>query len=117
MEDEEKVMEWFVYRYNINSQKIERFNIFKKKDFQESIKSILNCKTLTKLQLAEAARQELVYHYWARAEHEILISAWVGGNGEETLKVDIYSQVMLNWEKFVEYLWELRNEKLYDIED
>jgi hypothetical protein len=56
-------------------------------------------------EFAEQLRRDLMYYFWAKSEYEIIISAWCGGNGNEDIKVDIYTQVMNNWDVFVDYVW------------
>jgi len=41
--------------------------------------------------------------YWSRAEYEVVVHAWCGGDAE--LKIDVYDQLKLNWDKFVEYCY------------
>ena len=44
-----------------------------------------------------------MYYYWARSEYEIIIKPWVFEKPE--VKVDIYDQVYLNWDRISEYIW------------
>lgn len=97
-------MEWYVYRHNINSQQIERWNVFDHGRFREDVLRCLK-KHENRDGFAEALRRELFYYYHTKAEWEVLIGPWCGGYKTEELKVDVYRQVMLNWEKFVEYVW------------
>ena len=34
-----------------------------------------------------------------------MTTIWCGGNGKEAVKIDIYRQVMMNWDKFIDYVW------------
>lgn len=40
--------------------------------------------------------------------HSNLTCTTCGGGDKEAIKIDIYSQVMLNWDKFVEYVWDCK---------
>ena len=43
----------------------------------------------------------LKYYFWSKAEWEVIISPWVGGKIEQCeIKIDVYSQVKINWEAF-----------------
>lgn len=97
-------MEWNVYYYDINRQKITTFNIFRHGRFREDVQEHLRTYD-DKAEFAEAVRKELSYYFWCKSEYEVLIRAWCGGNGKEEIKIDIYSQVMLNFNKFIDYLW------------
>lgn len=75
---------------------------------------------------AEELEWAIQYRYWAKCEYEVLIVGWppaitieeleklynekeghyrVCPELETAKKVDIYSQVMLNWDIFVDYVW------------
>jgi hypothetical protein len=45
-----------------------------------------------------------MYYFWSKAEWEIIISSWPNRDNDE-LKIDVFDQVMLNWEAFVDYCW------------
>ena len=55
---------------------------------------------------APELRHELMYHFWSRCEYEVLIKEWCGREAER--KVDIYEQLMLNWDRFIDYCWSQR---------
>ena len=98
-------MEWNVFYHNVNSQKIETFNIFKHWSFTEYVsKHLKECKT--KEEFAEKLKSELRYYFWCKAEYEVIIIPWCGGRDTKDLKVDIYTQVMNNWPIFLDYVWE-----------
>ena len=99
-------MKWNVFYYNINAHKIEIFNIFDHWKFREDLQSDLK-KCRTKEAFAERLKSELSYYFWAKSEYELLFSPWVGGNREkDTIKVDVYTQVMANFEILLNYIWE-----------
>lgn len=43
------------------------------------------------------------YYFWSKCEWEIIICPWVGK--ADDIKIDVYDQLMLNWDKFVDYVW------------
>ena len=103
--DQPKKLEWNVFYYDINRKKINTYNIFEHGGFvkwvQKDLKDVDNIEDF-----AKTLESNLQYFFWAKAEHEILITSWVGGDREkDAVKIDIYSQVMLNWEIFLEYVW------------
>lgn len=89
---------------------------------------------------SKAVHSSLMCEYWARSQYEIIVAPWPCRLSEEeverlsqdiekqkktypdavyhsayprierAIKVDIYSQIMMNWEVFINYLWE--NKKL-----
>lgn len=38
-------------------------------------------------------------------EWEVVIGPWCGDRGTKEIKVDVYMQVMNNWDIFVDYVW------------
>ena len=97
-------MEWYVFRHNVNSQQIERWNVFDHGRFREDVLRCLK-KHGNREEFAEALRKELFYYYGMKSEWEVLIAPWVGGKITNERKVDVYTQVRLNWDAFVEYVW------------
>ena len=98
-------LKWNVYYHDINAQKITTFNIFDHWKFAEDVQKSLN-KFKDKDEFAEHLRGDLFYYFGSKCEYEVLIAAWIGGRDTDDIKVDIYTQVMNNWNVFVEYVWE-----------
>lgn len=103
-------MEWYVYRYDLNSRKVVIFNIFNHSTFKAKVEAHLK-KYDDKDKFAEKLRSELLYHYWSKYEWEIEISALHSKLEDKSEKVDVYSQVRLNWDKFVDYCWSFKKPK------
>lgn len=105
-------MKWNVYIYNINQKKIADFNIFDHSSFVKYVKDAIE-KFENKEVFANQLRTELMYFFWAKAEFEILITPWVGGDRERNaVKIDVFNQVMMNWDIFVDYVWNNKEEVL-----
>lgn len=85
------------------------------------------------IKFANHIRNELQHEYWARCEYETIITTWpcmlekkdikkIIKDTEEHpdyyrydipvpgVKIDVYTQVMMNWDRFINYVWE--NKKL-----
>lgn len=103
-------MKWNVYIYNINQKKIEPFNIFDHWRFVEDVKKDIK-KYKNKDEFADKLKSELMYFFWSKAEYEIIIAPWCGGDrGRDSIKIDVFDQVMMNWDVFVDYVWKNRKE-------
>lgn len=100
-------MEWNVYYHNINHQTITALNVFQHGGFRGAVRKVLD-KYNNKDEASEEIRREAFYYFCSKSEYEIIISACVGGNGNETEKIDIYSQLLMNWDRFVDYVWEFK---------
>lgn len=82
---------------------------------------------------AEHVRKSLQYYYWSKSEYETVITTWPPYITSEELnrlnkekhereirnrpfyrdvvnldtsyKIDIYTQIMMNWDRFIDYIW------------
>lgn len=126
-------LEWNVFRYSISENKIVTFNIFNHWKFNEDVQKSLK-KFKDKDEFAEQLRRDLMYYFWSKCEHEVIITSFptyitmkeLDGLNEERAshkekygrdyvrinvspdtgaKIDIYTQVMNNWNVFVDYVW------------
>lgn len=94
---------WMVYRHSFNSGKIEATNIFAHWKFDEDVQNDLR-KCQTKIEFADRLKKNLMYYFWSKCEHEIIVSSWPYTD-KSAIKVDVYQQVMLNFDIFVDYVW------------
>ena len=108
-------MKLIVYFHNYNKNKIEEYNIFDHSRFTYEVKQAIK-KYKDKDSFIDKLKSELRYYFWSKCEWEIIISPWVGRKESCNAKIDVYDQVMLNWNVFADYVWENRN-KLLKIED
>lgn len=102
------MLEWNVYWEDFNARKIVIRNVFNLSyKFNEYLKENFK-KNKTKEEFCTQLERDLQYCYWSKSEHELIITSWPRKE-ECDKKIDIYSQIMLNWEKFATYTWENRN--------
>lgn len=124
---------WNVYDFHINSKECRVFNIFDHYSFRADVEKLLKTK-MTKDEFAEKLRREVQYRYWAKSEWECVVSGTSPHIGKRELeriisecylklgkdvptprcthanlddaeKIDVYDQVRLNWDYFVDYVW------------
>lgn len=124
---------YYVYVENINKRKIEKYNVLNDGIIEELLKRV--DKFSDKKQFAEVLEQIIMYHYWSRSEWEIILTDWPPHMKTEELsklnsevdkyqkdygrdpysltvnlstaeKIDVYDQVMMNWNIFIDYAWE-----------
>lgn len=99
-----KQLVWNVIYHNINGQRIETFNVFKHGGFVADIeKNLKRCSS--KEEFAEPLRRSLFYYFGSKTEWEIIISPWCGGKDCKDVKIDVYHQIMNNWDIFLDYVW------------
>lgn len=95
-------MEWNVYYHDSNAKKIIEWNIFKHGSFRKETYDLLKS-DLNKEEFIEKLKRSLMYYFWSKSGYEVLILPWIGE--AENIKIDIYDQIMMNWDKFVNYVW------------
>lgn len=118
-------MLWNVFIYDFNKRKIAVKNLFNisitfNEDFAALKDQILKGDIVTKEEFADKLKSILMYTFWCRREYEIAISDlyWAYNDATDEMKVkeyehycktakkiDIYTQVQMNWDKFVDYIW------------
>lgn len=122
-------MEWNVYYFNCNRQKIETFNIFDHYSFVEYVnKWLKECKT--KEELAEHLKTELFYHFDSKCEYELVIvitednhiflNPWVGCREPDKVRIDVTDDNSFDWRSFAEhhiFKQVYKNEAKIDVRD
>lgn len=135
-------LEWNVFHHDVNKNKIATFNIFDHYRFNEDVQKSLK-KFKDKDEFAKQLRRDLMYYFWSKYEHEVVITTFppyitideldslnkeraahkekygrdyvrIDVNPDVGIKIDIYTQVMNNWDIFLDYVWNSkwhRNEK------
>lgn len=87
--------------FDSNSDRLIAVNVLGDELKEKIHKNINNKKLNYYNDLADTIHQYLTYRYWCRTEYELNMS---GLFKEEVFKVDIYSQVMINFELIVDYV-------------
>ena len=105
------MLEWNVYIGNINKRMITTFNVFEHysfyKDLKKEIKIYGNIE-----EFADRLRRIVMYYFWSKCEYEIILTCWPSWDKFKEEKIDVYSQLDLNWDKFVNYIWDNKKEIL-----
>lgn len=131
-------MIWHVYRENVNTKRIEIYNIFEHTSFRKDVEeAYATCKT--KDEFVEQLKRTLMYYFWSKCEWEVIITDWPTHITVEEIeelndelsryesrwhrkpyllnidlpvqkKISVYDQVMLNWDIFCEYVWKELNQ-------
>lgn len=99
-------MEWNVFRFDPNDKKFISYNILSHYRFRKDLHELWP-RAETKEVFAKEVEISLRCYFWSRCEHELVLTPWVV-NGKEK-KIDIYDQVKLNFDAFINYIWERRH--------
>lgn len=127
---------WNVFTLDFNNNQIIVENIF---DHPRFFQDLIKCKQKYPEYplFAQHVQSSLLYYFWAKCEWEVILTSWPPymtpeeidklhremeerkANGhpfyryspklEVAEKVDVYDQVMMNFDAFMHYLWENRN--------
>lgn len=125
---------YYVYVENINRRKIEKYNVLNDAIIDEIIERTKDFPG-DKKAFAEQVEQIMMYHYWSRSEWESVLTSWPPNMRLEELirlnqeveesqqkygqepyaltvslttaeKIDVYDQIVMNWNIFIDYAWE-----------
>ena len=95
-------MEWNVYYYDFIINEIKIYNIFNYIDFKNAVEKDLH-RFRSRYEFAKSLRSHLITYFCSSDRWEVLIDSPTGDI--DKLIVDVYDQVMLNWDVFVDYCW------------
>ena len=101
-------LKWFVFVEDINKKRIKVYNIFEHKDFMEDCddawKDYKNeHHDFSKFQ--KDIDSVLMYYFWCKCEWEIILSNFPPSDSFHEKKIDVYQQVKINWDKFIDYIF------------
>ena len=111
-----QMLKWYAYYESWNDREIKPFNIFDHGGVMEDLR-----KAAKKVHIREDIPEEkeeflkvlkriLMYYYWSKCEWEIVLAPWIATDKVKDIKIDVYDQIMLNWDIFAEYVWSNRRE-------
>lgn len=125
----ESKLEWNVFYYNINRNKITTYNIFRHSGFNKYVEKAFEI-SKTKEEFAETLRRELMYYFWSKAEWELVIELdednhiflipWCGCRNPEEIKIDVTNDTSFDWMGFAKKNIErqiYKNEAKIDVYD
>ena len=104
-------LRWMVYYHDINAQKLTTLNIFNHGGFADSIQKNFK-KNKNREDFAKQLKSDLMYYFWSKSEYEVIIAPWSGDRHTQNIKIDIYDQVMNNFDIFVDYVWNSRQHRI-----
>lgn len=98
-------MEWNVIIYDINAKKICIYNIFEHWHFRDEVEKLCKYKHgIGKDSFSKELKSIVRYYFWSKTEWETRVSAPFDEN--PNMKIDVFYQILINWDKFVDYVWE-----------
>lgn len=99
-------LEWNVFYYDFNAKEIKVSNVFKHDRYRNDVEELLHkCKNIE--EFSDKLRSTTMYYFWSKREWETVIYPWVGDE-KAAKKIDVFWQLQNNWDRFIEYLWEVK---------
>lgn len=131
-------MEWNVFYHDLNGNGIKTYNVFYHSGFKNDVEKYLK-EYDEKEVFEEKVKRSLMYYFWSKAEWEVIVTSWppyidmkeldrINNERKKTVeeynrepyrlyvnldmgeKIDVYSQVMNNWQIFIDYIWSYKDE-------
>ena len=99
------MLTWNVYVGEFNERRIKVFNIFNHYYFYEDCLKNKRKNGKDKEKFLDELRRDLMYYYWSKCEWEIILQHWPPREDFHDEKIDVYKQVMINWDIFADYVW------------
>lgn len=110
MKQEFKPLSWKVKNFDCNRQLIEDYDVLQ---YREEYIKKLKKKCATKEEFAVALKREFMYHYWSRAEYELIIRLtddgriilrpWCGCKNDDEAEIDVTNREDFDWKGFAKY--------------
>lgn len=98
------MLQWNVVIHDVNRDEMKVYNMLNHGGFRNDIvKYVKQQKPLD--EFTDLVRRSLLYYFQGRCEWEILIKPWCGSRNNTEKKIDVYWQVMNNWDRFIDYVW------------
>lgn len=102
-------MKYSVFLEDVNRNTFVSYNIFEHTAFVADLKKLIEEVVFDRDVFDEELRSILQYYFWCKCEYEIVISSLIFHDRTKPIKVDVYKQIMLNWNVFEEYIWNNRD--------
>ena len=132
-----QVLSWNVYKFDNSNQELNVFNVFEHRSFNFYVKKLLK-QDISKEEFENQLLREVQYYYWAKFEWEFVVTGNNPHINQKELerilsecylklkkadppckhslinlahayKIDVYEQLCLNWNEFVDYVWNHKN--------
>lgn len=99
-------LKYYVLTEDYGTGEITKFNVFDSVTFKRRIEELhKNGKKYKLIQLVEEVKSALFYSFASKSEYEIIVKPFVGNKNCKETKIDVYKQVMLNFDLFIDYLF------------
>lgn len=102
-------MVWNVFLYDERRDSRytpEKFNIFQNCSFKKAVEELFSIPEQTREQITSEIRRLAMWQFWSRCQYEFILLSWPPRDGEQGYKMDVFEQLEMNWERFIDYVWD-----------
>ena len=99
---------WNVFLSDINKKEIIVYNIFSHYSFYNDLKEELKSNN-DKEEFSKRLKRICRYYFGAKCEYEIVLTCNPEWHKFKKKTINAYSQLELNWNRFINYIWENKN--------
>ena len=106
-------MHWNVFMEDFNHKQIIVYDILDNARFEKEFANALEKANGRKSAFADEIRRVMMYHFWSKCEYEIVLTCWPPACGKydfKDRKIDVFEQLSINWDQFIDYVWAHRAE-------
>ena len=98
-------LKYYAVIYDVNADDVIFYNVFEHGSFKKSVTTLLN-ETDDYDTFKSELKKELMYYFWSKCEWEIVVTGFPIDKTKK--KLDVYDQVIANFDIFAEYIWKLK---------
>lgn len=99
---DKKKLEWNVILYE--HDKVRIYNVFNNAYFSEAVIDIMHTPNLNRNEISDLIKRKAQWQFWSRCEYEYIISSWPPYDEDKGYKIDVFEQLTMNWDRFVDYI-------------
>ena len=100
-----KDVKWYAFREEFNSNRHEHVNVLCGDFVDDLLNRIKKNEIVNYEQLKENVKRMLMYRYWSKAEHEVVVrSLFYREDRDNETKIDVWYQLEPNLDRICEYI-------------
>lgn len=101
-----KKLVWNVYEFAFGESKPCTVNVFDHFRFGKGLYKLKRKKLTNRDEFDKELQSLLMYSFWSKCEYELVLLPWPCGTDDKGHKIDVYNQIMINFGRFSDYVWE-----------
>ena len=87
--------------------RIRAYNIFNNLYVNEGVDELFAKPELSREEIDEEMKRLTQWQFWSRCEYEFIIYGWPTNSRDKGYKIDVFEQLQMNWERFIDYVYDM----------